>query len=53
MRRSATLLILQFAIGISNFHLQAQTGTPGSLFQAGPPVYPLAAKAVVSRARSY
>jgi outer membrane biosynthesis protein TonB len=41
----ATLLMLNLAIGIGTLHLQAQTGTPGALVQAGPPLYPLAAKA--------
>lgn len=45
VRKCATLLILNVAMGIGSFHLQAQTGAPGSLVQAAPPMYPLAAKA--------
>jgi hypothetical protein len=45
MRKGAMLLIFCLAVGIGSYHLQAQTSTPGSLVQGGPPLYPLAAKA--------
>ena len=45
MRKCAILLIFTIGMGIGSFSLQAQTSAPGSLVQAGPPIYPLAAKA--------
>lgn len=46
MRKCAMLFVFSSAIGIGTFHLQAQSGTPGSLIQAPRPLlYPTAAKA--------
>jgi TonB family protein len=38
-------LLVLLTVWMGGFRLRAQTGTPGSLLQAGSPLYPLAAKA--------